>query len=163
MTKISLTMDPAAMSIEGVREYYNQVVADYGVGQVRNGKFPDKATAVKRLQGLLVEVKSAGSSEKDEPVEATTFVEKAVARAKAAKTEGGAKKSRLKTDAVITVLSPDRKVREGTETAAMWALYRDGMTVGQFLEAAKSVRLEKLTPAAYLSFDVRKGYVKVSS
>lgn len=163
MTKISLTMDPSAMSIEGIREYHNQIVRDYGVGHVREGKFPDKATALKRLEGLLVNVKSSQTGgEKDDPaahVEATVAKVKA---AKVAKTKDGSTRSRLNADAVISVLAPDRKVRPDTETAAMWALYRDGMTVGQFLEAAKAVQLEKLTPAAYLSFDVRKGYVKVS-
>lgn len=155
--KISLTLDPSAMSIEGVREYYNQIVGDYNVGEFRNGKFPDKATAVKRLAGLVLEAK--GGSKDDDGPEA--HVKATVAKVKAAKVSGSSR-SRLNADGVITVLTPDRKVRPDTETAVMWALYRNGMTVAQFLKAAEGVTLEKLTPAAYLSFDVRKGYIKVS-
>lgn len=168
-TKISLTMDPGAMSIEGVREYYNWIVADYGVGEVRNGKFPDKATAVKRLEGLLVEVKASQGVDEtytapdgaNSPATAKgKAVNKAVSEALAKKTKSG-RASKITPDTKIFVVKHG-KSREGTPTAAVRAAYQDGITFAELEKKMTGVDLKKAALRDYVAFDVRKGFIKVS-
>lgn len=63
----------------------------------------------------------------------------------------------------VTVLVDANPCRPGTAAHAVFACYRSGMTVAQFIDGAASKCPGKLRPIDYLIYDSRKGRISVGA
>ncbi len=64
---------------------------------------------------------------------------------------------RLSADAVITVLVKTNPRREGHGTHKRFAVYKTGMTVGEYLDKGKSLGAKR----SNLRWDVKRGHIDV--
>lgn len=62
---------------------------------------------------------------------------------------------------VVRILVEKNPCRPGTAACAVFAKYRDGMTVAQFAKAAADVCPGRLRPVDYLIYDSKKGRISV--
>jgi hypothetical protein len=63
-------------------------------------------------------------------------------------------------DHVIHVLATACPKRAGSKSAATWAVYKQGQTVSQYIEAHAKAKAH-YTPAACLTWDTKHGFVAV--
>lgn len=161
------------MTLVQLLDHYNELAVALGHDR-RNSTFRDRPTALKRVEGLLVEIRSLRSPDTDDepaptPREKTVqrLAAKVIAKTKPAKDPATKTRSRIPLTAKIYVLTPDRKVRPGTEAEPMWAAYRNGMTVADYIKKTANVIVRphgNPAPARnYLAFDARKGYIKIEN
>ena len=131
MKKIHTEAELSAMSSTALVALYNE----YAAKPVK--KFADKATAVKRTLEILpvAEVKASKKTAKAEKSEPSATGRVAALHAR-----------------TITVLAESNPKRG--ESAERFALYRDGMTVGEYL-AAGGVSKD-------VNWDAARGYISVT-
>jgi hypothetical protein len=150
MSKI-LDTDYTEMNLAQLLDHYNAIAVSLGVAK-RNAKFPDKPTALKRVAGLIVQARAVKSGGAEPEAPKKTKVPSPTSRS-----------PKLGPDAVLrlTPAGKERKCRPDTETAAVWAKVKDGMTLAQLEKATEGVEM-KFPARAHVSFSVRHGFLTVA-
>ncbi len=96
-----------------------------------------------------------------EPVKAPKAVKPAKARKpRAEKAEAPAKRARIEEEAVIVTVIANPK-REGSRAHARFALYREGQTVKEFMDACVAAGFPAAEAKTDISWDRRHGFIKV--
>lgn len=144
------------LSISQLVDIYNQLVTEKPVK-----KFKDKATALARTRSVIEAANMVLVFDADGGYEiANRPAEKAKA---ASKRKGHSPKPLWPETARIRVLVEKNPKRKGSMAARRFEHYRDGMTIGEYLDAVEGLTSEdpRYTNRRDIVWDERHGFIRV--